>query len=180
MIYRGKTIKVERPITLARRGERGRSWYTESSESVKKYADSKGFTHKRVADILAITSPRVSVKRNITLATRYLEEGSTYGIMLGRIRALQRYERTGEFSGPKVTAFSKALQGDTTVVVVDSWMLKAFGELNPTVKAFKYITSVTKMVATRLTWHPVEAQAAIWVGIREQCGFKNASTLLMP
>lgn len=180
MLYRGKTIKVLRPIELARQGERGRTWYDEATISVKAYADRKGFTHKRVADILAILSPRVSVKHSITLTMRYLEEGTTQGMMLGRIRALQKYERTGEFFGPKVTAFSKALQGDTTVVVVDTWMLKAFGDVKPTPKVHKSITKSVRMIATKLQWQPAETQAAIWVSMRAQCGFKSASQLLMP
>jgi hypothetical protein len=180
MLYRGKTIVIPNHITLAREGEYGRTWYEESAESVKIYADAKGYTVKRVADILAITSPRVSVKHNITLATRYLEEGTTQGMMLGRIRALQRYDRTGEFSGPKVTAFSRALQGDTSVVVVDTWMLKAFQEEKPTPKVHRHISKTVKMLATKLEWKPTETQAAIWVAIRSRCGFKNASKLLMP
>lgn len=183
--YRGKTINLPRPIELARQGEYGKDWYTEAEYSIKEYANAKGFTAERVADVLAITSPRVSVKHNVTLATRYLETGSTQGMMLGRIRALQRYERTGEFSGPKVTAFSKALQGDSKAVVVDSWMVLAFSKIsvskNPSLRTHKYISRVVRSSSTILGWEPAQTQAAIWVAVRSHCGFTNSkSQLLLP
>jgi hypothetical protein len=181
LIYRGKAVKVLRPIELARIGEQGKDWYREAISSIKDYSERHGFSLKRVADIISITSPQVSVKYNITLATRYLEKGTTQGMMLGRIRALQKYERTGEFYGPKVTAFSKALQGDLNAVVVDTWMFKAFNqEVTDNKKIHRHIVTVTRATATRLGWAPAEAQAAIWSGIRKQCGFTKANKLLMP
>lgn len=182
MIYRGKAVRVLRPIELARIGEPGKNWYREAVLSIKDYANKHSFEHKRVADVLSIVSPQVSVKYSITLATRYLEQGSTKGMMIGRIRALQKYERTGEFYGPKVTEFSKALQGDPEAIVVDTWILKAFGvpDKRLTNGTKSHIFQVIRSTATLLDWAPSETQAAIWAGIRHQCGFKSSNKLVMP
>ena len=183
MIYRGKDIKLPKPIELARQGSEGKDWYEEAHDSVTQYAKDRGLSVKRVADILAITSPRVSVKRNVGLTVQYLERGSYEGMMIGRIRALQKYERTGEFSGPKVTQFSKALQGDYSAVVVDSWMIMAFGFDNTkkaSMRTHKHISKVVRNHSTLLGWEPAETQAAMWVAIRRLCGFTSQSRLLMP
>jgi len=70
------------------------------------------------------------------------------------------------FGGPKVQAFSKALKGDLSQVVVDTWMLRAFDVPNATPLRIQTITEFITKKAKRFGMRPAEVQAAIWCGIK--------------
>lgn len=173
--WRGQRIRRPSLVQLAREAGHGRGWYRDSGESIARYATSRGLCPTYVSDVVAILSPRVSVSYNVTLTKRYIEMGSCEGMMQSRVQALQQYEASGVFHGPKVNAFSRALQGDVDSVVIDAWMIRLLGQQQRlTPKRYKGLVATVKGVATRLGWHPSETQAALWVGARKLCGYSDS------
>jgi hypothetical protein len=176
MTYRGKDISFPRTIPalarLAFEHDYGRAWYTESGESIAEYSESVGKTQRYVSDVLAILSPRVSVRQNVRLTKRYIETGTAPGAMKARLVALAKYETTGVFTGPKVTAFSAALQGDSEAVVVDAWVYRLLG-VKPSRQSYGRSAAVVVEVSQSLGWQPAETQAALWCGARALCGLND-------
>ena len=179
--WRGEIRTHAGACALAVAGEHGRPWYRESGASVAAYAAEHGKDARYVADVVAILSPRVSVAQNVKLADEYIRTGSIErGVMGSRRVALQRYESGQGFKGPKVTAFSRALQGDADACVVDAWVLRAFG-LQSKPAHLRTATRSIRATAARLGWPVAETQAALWVGVRALCGFTDSySPLIMP
>jgi hypothetical protein len=143
------------------------------------YSAAHGFDPGRVADVVSILSPRVHVSRNVAMAHDYLTTGRVKA-MRQRITALERYEATGAISGLKVQAFARALRGDPNAVVVDVWMVRAYG-LAPwsgTPKQFKVAITKVRRTAGALGWSAADTQAAIWVGARARCGYTVEDTAL--
>jgi hypothetical protein len=60
---------------LCDKGWDNRLWYHRANKTVLQLADEFQTPAQRVADVLAITSPRVTVTRNIRSAREYLDGG---------------------------------------------------------------------------------------------------------
>ena len=179
--WRGKAIEHGGACALADAGAHGREWYADSGASLERYAGAHGRTLRYVADVVSILSPRVSVSQNVKLADEYITTGGIVrGVMNGRRVALARYESGLGFKGPKVTAFSAALQGDPESIVIDAWILRAFN-LTARPADLRTARRIIRGAASRLSWANAETLAAIWVGVRAACGFADAySPLIMP
>lgn len=163
---------------LALKGEEGKNWYGLSRKSIEKYAKEQGVPFEYVCDVLAILSPRVQVARNVALTQEYVETGKIKkGVMRSRVVALEKYEETGEFKGPKVNAFAKALKGDPEACVVDAWIFRAFGMESTHYANYVRAEKKLKRASIRLMWSVAETQAAVWVGTRDACGFSNHEPL---
>ena len=163
------------PADLALQGIAGAGWYGAAHETIKEYAATHGHDVQRVADILAITSPRQTVARNVQLAHAYLTDRSVAGVMRGIRAALEHYEETGEIRGPKTGAFSRALTGSPDAVVIDVWMYRALGYDWPSMTPTRYamacdavraLAATVKDPDTDRTLTPAETQAAVWCGVR--------------
>jgi hypothetical protein len=171
MIWRGLDLGHVTLTTLAINGESGRRWYTDSRESIEDYAFRHGINSDRVCDVLAILSPRVTVAYSVRLADSYLKTGAAPGAMRQRLAALAKYETSGLFNGPKVNAFSAALQGDPDAIVVDAWMYRAAREQRTTARSYRETAARISDVAAALSWPAAECQAAIWQGARAFVGY---------
>lgn len=136
-------------------------------------------SYNRLCDIVAITSPRCSVKRNLWHAWREYTGEPRAGDMIRSTRAaLDHYWRTGEIRGPKTSRFARVLRGDDSVVVVDSWMARALGirdkqarnkstqELAEDVLfcVQQKMPHLSRFLGSRL-WPIAEIQAAVWAGM---------------
>jgi hypothetical protein len=85
--------------------------------------------------LLAATSPRVSVKANLGLASSvYMKikatgkiEEKEYGIMVNAMASVRRILNGDFLLGPKIYSFFKNLLGDKWLVTVDKWILEATG-----------------------------------------------------
>ena len=172
-----RTIKlrsVNHIVKLAVKGEDGRDWYTFAAAQIKIAAQMIGVPFERFCDIMSVLSPRVSVKRNIRFALRYLKDGTFAHDVMTPIRAsVNHYEITGEIRGPKTSAFAAALKGDENAIVLDVWMAVAFGvdqalfSRKPIhVEACKRIKRAAKI----LGWTPCQVQAAVWVATVRRAG----------
>jgi hypothetical protein len=164
---------------LALDGKAHRRWYTEGVPALQAMAEGLGVDFQLLCDVVAITSPRVHVVRNIRIARDYLTrraelatlDGASIARALGTIPstgvALAHYEKTGRIRGPKTRAFSDAIQGDPNALVLDVWMSRALGV--PQEKLFtKAVHSKAVARVGRVSgltgWTIAETQAAIWAG----------------
>lgn len=144
-------------------------WYKKAQASARKLSYKHNVTLDRASAVLAITSPRVSVKRNLTNAATYLRTGKLSGVIPATIKGLETYERTGKVSGPKVSAFYDAIRfgGECEAVVLDVHMAAALGVDQSKLfnkanhkKAIKRVSQVAEV----MNIYPAQAQACIWSG----------------
>lgn len=168
---------VKTLAAMALRGEHGRHWYTEGVPALETAAGVLGVSTDVLADVIALTSPRVSVRRNMGLAVRYLRRretlrkldshalGRALGCLPGVGASLLHWEATGQIRGKKTGPFSLAVQGDPNALVLDTWMSKVLGVDQS--KLFRKanhakITKRFEATARRLGWTVAETQAAVW------------------
>lgn len=179
LAHRG-AVHTNAPMKHARDGARGRGWYRDARAAIEDFARDVGASPDDVADVLAITSPRVHVSRNVRITRTYFTTGELPGTM-GSIReAVARWER-GEgirATSPKVANFAAALKGDPDAVVVDVWVCRSFMlDRHPTIREYKRVAGYVRSIATRLGWPPAETQAAIWTGVRSEYGYINSGDI---
>lgn len=159
----------------------GVGWYYRAGLAADALAARVGTDPGRTRDVLALCSPRVHVRQSVTLATRYLADGDTRGMIPSTAAALHHYDRTGEIRGPKTSAFARALRGDPMAVVVDVWILRALGVERPPSTPAQYrriadrVRSLTyrlRAITTRASGLHAHArvQASLWVGYQVQAG----------
>jgi hypothetical protein len=173
-------------------GQAYRRWYRVARAVIRRLADhhtgrrpGTDFWHMdftdeaytTLCDIVAITSPRVTVKRNLRYAWGEFTGKPRPGDMMRSTRvALDHYYKTGEIRGPKTSRFAQVLRGDDDVVVVDSWMARALGVPDRKARnksmqelANGVMRSVRRSIAYlgRDThyWPLAEVQAAVWAGM---------------
>jgi len=164
---------IDALVGLALQGEGGRHWYRAAERAIRSESERVGVTPERFANILAITSPRVKVRRNWTLTVQYLMSGSLEGIMKSSRAALAHYEATGEIRGPKTGPFARAVLGDRLAVVLDTWMARAFN-----VEHRRFASAAIREECSRriqaaagiLGWSPAEVQAAVWTAVVVRAG----------
>lgn len=163
----------------------GAQWYDETRQHV---VASVGAEYADVfIDMLAATSPNQSVKGNVTAARKalkQLKESKAFSgylpIVVNMLNIIKVSHMTGHrarFGGAKVQAFADALRGDLSAVVVDRWMLRAFGYPNIiTDKRYRTITEWVNRKAEKEGMQPAQVQAAIWCGVKDledTTGFKT-------
>lgn len=178
-----RMASVDTLVRLARKGENGRFWYRHAMDQVEQAATLIGVESRYLADLLALFSPRVSVKRSIRFALRYAINGDyASDVMRGIQASVEYYYLTGEILGQKTSAFARALRGDESAIVLDVWMAKAFGIDQ---KLFQRISIQEKCkrrirnAAKRLGWIPAQTQAAIWTATVRQAGRNPAQLTLV-
>jgi hypothetical protein len=173
------TSKIEHYIKV---GMGDKYWY-EKAEQL--FIDLYGEENlKLVAQVFAATSINTSMKSNITLfrrAFKELKEGLPFSNYLPNIKIqLEQIRNAQPLTGLKINAFAAAMSGDKNAVVVDVWLLRAFGKdrkyfrqgsqsfrsggASP--KDFKMIESWVREKALELGITPRQLSAIIWAGVR--------------
>lgn len=166
-------------------GWHDRYWYKHTQEMFEEIFGKDEL--KLVASLFAATSMNSSLKSNIRLFRRAYDEikrGVPHVRYMPGIRdQLNKLRDGGELSGNKIRAFAAAMSGDTEAVVVDIWLLRAFGEdrkykrhTGPhagkdrsggaTDKQFREIEHWVREEAKLLAIQPRELSAIIWSGAR--------------
>jgi hypothetical protein len=140
-------------------------WYTRARTGVDAFADAHHFDRRAVADIVALLSPRVHVRRNVRLAQAYVRRRSLDGVMKGVRSSVAHWEATGKIRGLKTGPFARALQGDENAVVLDTHMAKLFGvdqKVFATKRGVAEWSAVIRAVADYIGITPAQCQAALW------------------
>lgn len=169
-----KLAGASRLVRLAKLGEPWRLWYPEAFAEASEVCRVAGWSVVRFAEVLAITSPQVSVLRNLRRTYLYLQTGEHFeNTPQGIRRTLEHYEKTGELSktgetgAPKVRAFRSAILGDSSAIVLDVWMARALkvSQLSFQRVAVRFACEkLIRRVSDSIGEPPREAQARIWAG----------------
>ena len=178
-----RMASVNRLASMAKLGENGKAWYRKANEQVTAAAEILDCSPRYLADMLALFSPRVAVKRSIRFAVRYVRTREFASDVMGSVRAsVNHYNATGRIRGPKTKPFADALMGDPEAVVLDVWMAVALGidqqRFNNQQVRHKADTRIRK-VAKRLGWSPSETQAAVWTYAVRRAGRYPAQLTLV-
>ena len=153
-------------------------WYERAHEDVTMFADAVDESVKNVAAVTSIMSPRTSVFRCSKMAAEFFTTGRRpHGLMSQRWDSVKRYYQTFEVGSPtalKIKNFARALGGDYSSCVNDTWIADAFrlsyGEHGLSPLPYAAITSRISKLAVRFSLTPCDVQAAIWVGRRLEVG----------
>lgn len=161
---------VAKLSNLAEWGMPFASWYDDARDYICSECDRQDWDHSRFINIMAVTSPRISVKRNWDVTVNLMAGGDPrkQGIIRSTRAALAHYENTGVIRGPKTEAFARALHGDTTALVLDTWMAKALGVPHAKVTQVGIMAWAHKVMAEVASYHGLcmrDTQAAVWAGV---------------
>jgi hypothetical protein len=176
------TSNIDKYIQI---GMNDKLWYEECEKLFEEIYGKERL--KLVAQLFSATSQASSLKSNIQLFRKALHQWDNnlpfIGYLPGIQRQLQRL-RSGEgLSGLKIKAFANAMSGDSQAVVVDRWLLRAFGmdklsirQTGPhkgkalssgaTKKQFYQIEGWVRGKAVVLGLEPRQLSAMIWSGVR--------------
>jgi cobalamin biosynthesis protein CbiD len=120
-----------------------------------------------VGSLLALFSPRVSVKRSVNFTKHYISTGEYRHDVVRSVRAaVDHWSKTGEIRGPKTSAFRNAMLGDLNAVVLDVWMAKFFKvdqKVFGTKSGYRLFSERLCRIADALGVSPRDAQATVWV-----------------
>lgn len=152
---------------------RGSQWYRTAGREIREYCSVMDYNADRLADLLALFSPRVGVDFSVELATHYNSTGHFARGTMGCVRAaVEHWEETGVIRGPKTSAFARALKGDENAVVLDVWMARIIQVDQRDLKGERYekYADVVRIAAELHGIAPAEIQAAAWCGIVREYG----------
>lgn len=164
-------VKLKRLVALANIGQAWRHWYSDAREYIWSVCEREGWDMDEFVNVLAVLSPRISVSRNWDLTVAYFRNGkvlpSWSGVVQSVRTSLATYEATGHIKGRKTSAFARALHGDSTALVLDTWMAKALDVPHAKVtqvgnmrRAKQRMTRLCKLLDCTM----VEGQAMVWAG----------------
>jgi hypothetical protein len=144
------------------------SWYAEAEAEVSEVCRLAGWDRITFTAILAITSPRVSVRRNARITLQYMATGVLFTNVMGNIRrGIDHYNATGEIRGPKTGPFFAALLGETSAIVLDVHMANLFAVPQSKLKnrgPRQTICNAIRRVASAVGTSPRDCQACLWAG----------------
>ncbi len=163
--------KVKQLLKMVEAGRGDLEWYN-TGEELKAYF---GKDAPIVARLIAATSNNSTVKSNLTLAMKAYAQHKLdptkpiEGLMKTLLPAVNLARAGEELNGRKVDNFAKALLGDPDAVVVDRWMMRAFGYKKdvPTMGQYDVIEHAVREIAKREKMEPRQVQAALWFGVKE-------------
>lgn len=178
---------------MARRGDGFKNWYREATVAIERVCNHYGYDVERFTAALSALSPRVAVRRNVSLLehmTRSLGSSNcppvvglsdtwrkAWGFLVGA-ESVSEFVAIGQnltqSTSMKTGSFAANLLGDEYAVTIDVWMARAFGldaeklfSSRPTYWACKdIVTEVAGIVGMT----PAQCQAAIWHSVAFDSG----------
>jgi hypothetical protein len=171
---RGKIRNAVGIEAIATVGIGGAGWYDDARYQIRTVCELGGWDTPLFTGVLAVTSPRCTVRRNIRITLHRLVNGVVPKGTMGAIaRAADNWIDRRVISGPKVSAFYTALMGCDDGIVWDTHMINAFGieltRFNGSARG--ECERILRIVAKRLNLTPLQAQAAVWCGWRSILGY---------
>ncbi len=156
----------------------GRAWYPNAWNVCKSIGREYGVAPKRVAAVMAVTSPRARWSVNVEATHNIVQDAvrsdqfaSSYNVLSANsqkaIRIMTSRYYANVLSGPKVSAFYDAICGDTDSVTVDSLMSKAAGygsDVSDHIR--EEVTTACWQISDVFGLSPRDAQAAVWCAFR--------------
>ena len=152
----------------------GREWYP-NARAICERIGGDAVPVDTVARVMAALSPRchwkVNVRQTEEMIAAFLAGQDVPAVSTGtnRMRAWSELNGTPALSGPKTTAFARAILGDEDAVVIDSWIMRSVG-LAPTAKLtrhrLRWITEAYTDAARAVGETPRNLQAIVWCAIR--------------
>ena len=169
---------------LVTEGHSGLGWYDGARAEIERLHGKRAETY---AQFLAATSPLSSVQSNVTLANRAMRlyrPGVLFtpeqGFIGAHLANLNKVVEGQPLSGPKVSAFYRAIWGDCQAVVVDRWILRAWGyrpqasgAIAATPARVRDITREVRDYAREVGQCPRAIQAAIWTATKQRLDERN-------
>jgi hypothetical protein len=165
--------KTKKLLALNKAGAADHEWYDQTEQELHKMF---GNDAPLVAKFFAATSNNATVASNASLTMKALRQykmGEPFtGYLPAVIENLKLAAEGKPLNGRKIDNFAKALSGDPEAVVVDRWIMRAFGfnkGTAPTDLQYDFMENAIKKLAADQNMTPRQLQAAIWFG------FKNAA-----
>ena len=119
------------------------------------------------SSVLSAFSPREKWARNCDMARKFARGEPTpcLGMSIRNANAsvLQGFNA---LKGRKTNAFARAIAGDGSAVVIDTWMLKPLGLKSVTPKQYDMLVGAIQDIAKEVGMTPRNLQAALWIHIR--------------
>jgi len=155
--------------SMARKSPDAAGWYDTAKDAMTLLCREKGWDFNTLCEVMALTSPRCAVTRNVRVACMYMEGMTLPKDVIRSTRlALKHWEETGKIRGKKTGAFAKALKGEADVVVLDKWMSLALGVPQRSLERKGVHHSAVRRVrhGARLEgMSPAGFQACVWASI---------------
>jgi len=166
--------RYERSTPSIRR--RGRTWYPEAFRMLSGMAQETGHTTAQAVAVFAITSANTQLLANIRYTEKILRGERFHGcypvVQTPLVKGALSTTKPQRFvTGPKCSAFYRAIMGDTSALVLDRWAARAAG-LNEgrgdiSGPARRVLEAAYRDAAT-LCGETVRAfQAIVWIATRE-------------
>jgi hypothetical protein len=156
----------------------GREWYRRFATGCARIARETGTPLRRVVATAAITSPDAQLSTNLrwtreACATRGAALVGRYPrVMSAKYRPILSGEAApgATVGGDKVTAFYRAILGDTDAVVLDRHALRAAGHHRDRATPVQYrrIAALYREASARVGETPRDFQAVVWIVLRER------------
>lgn len=153
------------------KGEKDRFWYRDTELL---FVSLFGLARLDLTtQLFAATSIKTSLPANIRLFRRALKEIENdlpFSNYLPAMRFQLELIRKGRpIQARKIRNFAAAMSGDTEAVVVDRWIMRAYGldgDKSPTTREYDKIEELVKYAASVRGEEPRQTCAMIWSGIR--------------
>ena len=153
-------------------------WYERASEDIAAFSSCVGAHPETVAAVTSIMSPRTSVHRCSLMAAEFFTTGERpHGLMTQRWDSVREYYRSGRIGSStalKIQNFARALNGDFSATVCDTWIAASFkldyGKDGLAPAPYAAIVDRIGKLAKRFGLSNCDTQAAIWVGKRIEVG----------
>lgn len=151
------------------------SWYPEAYRIATSLAKVSGYSVEQCAGVLAAISINTGWEDNVKRATNAIL-GRAYGhFKFVKQKVQDILDCKGELdcildilNGDKVKNFCLNILGDHSLVTVDRWMSRMWGEdLVPTGPKYRRRAAKIKELATKAGYPPSTYQALLWVAIRK-------------
>lgn len=180
-----ETINIPKYVEI---GKSSFNWYSECQNCFEELFGVEKI--ELVCQLFAATSINTSLKSNITLFRKAyweIENDKPIGSYLPNIQNQLKQIREGKpLTGRKIRSFAAAMSGDKNAVVVDVWLLRAFGidkkyfrqkkgqekgrgtmrNNGASDKEYTAIENWVREYSKLLNCEPRQLSAMIWAGVR--------------